>query len=266
MPFLVALIATAICIAGSAAYFSIYGLAHTFAGAFWSIIFMGVSLEAGKLISASFLYRYWKKIGLWLKTYLIAAVLLLMVITSTGIYGYLSNSYQADTTQYKEVEASVQSLDTEKQELTKRKVEIDKQISQLPDTYVSARQRLMRTFKPELDHINKRLPQITTELRTLNQQKIQEQVHTGPIVFIAQSLGMTIDDATKWIVFMLIIVFDPLAVALTIAANMLVQERNNKPKEFLSEPIVEQPVAKIEPPVVSTPKKEPPRNRGIYDR
>lgn len=266
MLFLIALIITAVSIAGSAAFFSIYGLAHTFSGAFWSIIFMGISLEAGKLISASFLYRYWTKIGLWLKTYLITAVLLLMVITSTGIYGYLSNSYEADTTQYKQVEANVLSLQTEKNELMKRKTEIDKQISQLPDNYVSARQRLMKTFKPELDHINKRLPQITIEMRTLTQQQLQTEAHTGPIVFIAKSMGLSIDDATKWIVLMLIIVFDPLAVALTLAANIMVQQRNNK--SIPEPPKVEEPKQEIKPQpvIIPEPKKDSTKKRGIYDR
>jgi hypothetical protein len=253
MPFLAALIFTTICIAGSAAYFSIYGLAHTFSGAFWAVVFMGASLEMGKLVSASFLYRFWNKISKFLKVYLISAIVLLMVITSTGIYGYLSAGYATDTLDYKTVEVQLTSLNTEKNELMKRKEEIDKQISQLPPNYVAARQRLMKTFESELKHINDRLPAIAIDLQSLNSKRVMVQAHTGPIVFIAQSFGASIDDATKWIIIMLIIVFDPLAIALTIAANIMIQQR-----QIVQEP--EKLENRIEPeiePEASVSKPEP---------
>jgi len=275
MPFLIALIITTISIAGSAAFFSIYGLAHTFSGAFWAVVFMGASLEAGKLISASFLYRYWSSTSKLLNTYLISAIVLLMVITSTGIFGFLASAYQTDTFDYKAVETQLTSLQTEKAELTKRKEEIDKQVSQLPPDYVSARQRLMKTFGPELKHINSRIPEITAEIQKLNSKRITVQAHTGPITFIASAFGFTVDDASKWIIIMLIIVFDPLAVALTLAANIMVQQRNNKPviefpkaEEPKQELKVEEPKKEIEPqPVIMPePKKDLSKKRGVYDR
>ena len=87
MPFLIVLIVTTCSIAGTAAFFSVYGLASTFSGTFWAVVFMGSSLEAGKLTAASFLYRYWSKVGWAIKMYLMGAVLALMVITSMGIFG-----------------------------------------------------------------------------------------------------------------------------------------------------------------------------------
>ena len=253
MAFLLILLLTTFSIAGSAAFFSVYGLAHIFSGSFWAVVFMGSSLEAGKLVSASYLYRYWNTTGWALRTYLMSAVLLLMVITSTGIFGYLSAAYQTDTLDYKKVESELSSLVTEKEELTKRKTEIDKQISQLPPDYVSARQRLMKSFSSELDHINKRLPEITTQLQQASQQKIQVQAHTGPITYIASAFGATVDDATKWIVLMLIIVFDPLAVALTIATNKVVLELREEKKRIKLDTIIPPPVS-VPPVLVTEPE------------
>lgn len=257
MAFLLILLLTTFSIAGSAAFFSVYGLAHIFSGSFWAVVFMGSSLEAGKLVSASYLYRYWDTTGWALRTYLMSAVLLLMVITSTGIFGYLSAAYQTDTLDYKKVETQLSSLVSEKEELTKRKTEIDKQISQLPPDYVSARQRLMKSFSSELDHINKRLPEITAQLQQASQQKIQVQAHTGPITYIASAFDATVDDATKWIVLMLIIVFDPLAVALTIATNKVVVEIKEEKKRAAAEKVVSipTPVAPPAPIIESEPIK-----------
>ena len=256
MAFIVALILTTFAIAGSAAFFSVYGLAHTFSGAFWAVVFMGTSLEAGKLISVSFLYRYWKIIKWGLKSYLIGAVFLLMVITSVGIFAFLSAAYQTDTLEYKGIETQITSLTSEKEELTKRKKDIDIQISQLPADYVAARQRLMRTFKPELDHINTRLPQITAELSKVNQQRVAVQAHTGPITYIASAFGATVDDATKWIVLMLIIVFDPLAIALTLAVNIVILSHKNDGvvKSSLSDLMAQQkePLMEMKPEAVQS--------------
>ena len=87
----------ALLIAGSAAFFSVFGLSKLFAGAALSVIIMAGSLEFGKLVTAAFLYRYWDKINIFQRTYLMTAVITLVLITSAGIFGYLSNAYQGAT-------------------------------------------------------------------------------------------------------------------------------------------------------------------------
>ena len=132
MIFIALLILTTTFIAGAAAFFSVYGLAATFSGTFWSVVLMGSSLEAGKLIAASYLYRYWNKTNIWLKTYLMAGVATLMLLTSTGIFGYLSSGYQQDVLPLKQAEQQVQALEAEKVRLIQRKMQIDDQIASLP--------------------------------------------------------------------------------------------------------------------------------------
>jgi hypothetical protein len=105
--------ATAFIIAGCAAYFSVSGLATLFAGAFWSIVVMGGILEVGKLVATSFLYRYWKQTSFFLKTYLMTAIFVLMVITSAGIFGYLSRAHIEQQGNITDAEVVVQRIDSQ---------------------------------------------------------------------------------------------------------------------------------------------------------
>ena len=88
---------SALLIAGSAAFFSVFGLSKLFAGAQLAVIIMAGSLEFGKLVAASFLYRYWTNINLLHRTYMTIATIILVLITSAGIFGFLSNAYQGAT-------------------------------------------------------------------------------------------------------------------------------------------------------------------------
>lgn len=231
MIFIGLLALTTVSIAGIAAFFSVYGLAQLFKGTFVAVLVMGVSLEAGKLIAASFLYRYWHQIGIFMKSYLIAAVILLMAITSMGIFGMLSVGYQSDTMPLKDVEVAIKLLTDEQTQLSDRKKEIDNQIASLPSDFVRGRQKLMNSFQPELVIINKRLPEISVEMKTLNSQLLTVESHVGPIVYIAKAMGQSIDDATKYLILLIIIVFDPLAVVLTIGVNMALKIRKQELEE-----------------------------------
>lgn len=128
----------AISIAGVAAYFSVYGLAHIFAGAFWSVVIMGGVLEIGKLVATSFVYRYWDVLKWTLRTYLLAAIAGLMILTSAGIFGYLSNSYQQDIVGVKDVGSRIELLDTELASLSDREKQINDDIGRIGSNFVTA--------------------------------------------------------------------------------------------------------------------------------
>jgi hypothetical protein len=199
---------------------------------------MGSSLEAGKLIAASFLYRYWSKISIVLKAYLTIAVIVLMVITSMGIFGFLSQSYQKDSLPLKEMQVKIDGLKKEQAQLLARKQSIDDarqgavsaavNNQSTKSRVVRSKERLARTFDNEAKEINKRLPELTKEIQTLDTEVLTTQLHTGPITYIAKAFGREIDDATKWVIFMLISAFDPLAVALTIGVNIVINIRRKE--------------------------------------
>jgi hypothetical protein len=227
MIFIAILILSTLAIAGCAAFFSVYGLATIFEGAFIPVILMGSALEAGKLIATSFLYRYWNTTTWLLKTYLTTAVIILMLITSVGIYGFLSNAHQKETLPLQQIEQQVSSLNAEKQSGQDRLKQIDDQIANLPDDYVSGRNKLSAQFKTERARIDKRQTEITAQLYEMNSKLIQQRVHTGPIVFIAKALGKEVDNATSYMILLIIFAFDPLAVALTLGVNVALTEYKN---------------------------------------
>jgi hypothetical protein len=242
MFFITLLILTTLAIAGSAAFFSIYGLAQIFTGSFWPVVIMASSLEAGKLISASYVYRYWKKIGFLMKTYLITAIFILMLITSAGIFGFLSSAYQQDVLPLEEMETRITLFEERKLEIADLKQErisqrarLDAQIDAIPGNHSTNRRKMREAQKGERDQIDLDLKQFAIELQTTTSEHhklktavIQQKVHTGPIIFIAEAFGRDIDDATKWMILLIIFAFDPLAVILTIGANIAIIDRSKE--------------------------------------
>lgn len=238
MVFIIILIIAATTIAGAAAFFSVYGLAHTFSGTFWSVVVMGSSLELGKLVAASYLYRYWKKTHVALKIYLMTGILALMVLTSTGIFGYLSSGYQTDVLPLKQAEEQVKMLDEEKARLIARKQQIDNQIAQLPQTTVRGRTALIKGFKDEQVTVTARISELDKQILEHKTKLIQTQAHVGPITYIATAFGLDSDNATKYLIYLIIFAFDPMAVALTLAVNIAQRIRREELEEARQAAIV----------------------------
>lgn len=219
MFFGVLLMLTSLVIAGVAGWFSVYGLAHIYQGAFLSVVLMGGALEIGKLVATSYLYRYWEYTTWLLKTYLMIAILGLMLITSSGIFGYLSNAYQQDAVGIKDVTSRIELIDREYEELSKRELSIDAEVNAVDPKYVTARLKLMAQYKPEKEKLTKRRDEIRVQKLELSTKQLEVEAHTGPIIYIAKAMGKSVDTAVIWLSLLIIAVFDPLAVALTIAAN-----------------------------------------------
>lgn len=251
MGFIIIVALVALSIAGSAAFFSVYGLASLFSGMFWPVVFMGTSLEAGKLVAASYLYRFWDRISIFLKAYMLLAVGVLMLITSTGIFGFLTMGYQQDIQVTKSNEQQIEILTEEnkhleelKQERLQRKKQIDTDIASLPNDYITGRQRLMESYGPELKQLKQDIEDYTNQIRSntskiadLRTQNLEQEIHVGPIIFIAKVFDKDVDDTTKWLILIIIFAFDPMAVALTVAANVAIEERRKeKERETLDEP------------------------------
>lgn len=245
MIFILLLAITTLAIAGSAAFFSVYGLAQIFSGSFIPVVVMASSLEVGKLVAASFVYRYWHSLSALLKTYLLSAVVVLMILTSVGIFGFLSAAYQKDILPVALNEQRIVLLEQEKvqmeqlkQEQMNRKKQIDDQIAALPNNYVKGRQQLLgdKGYGEEISQLNSsitdyttRIKNITLEIAEVKGKVMNQQVHIGPITYIAKTFNADTDTATKWMILLIIFVFDPLAVALTIGTNHALAIRKVRP-------------------------------------
>ena len=227
---------SALLIAGSAAAFSVYGLAKLFSGAFISVVIMAGSLELGKLVTASFLYRYWNMINWFQKVYMTIATIVLVFITSAGIFGYLSNAYQGATLEFEKQSTELLTIEERIEQLDEDKVflkeELEQAIGELPDNYITAKRKLREEYNPQITQLNQELLEYKTRRADLEIELVSTGVDVGPAIYLARTFGTDIDTVVKFFIFILIFVFDPLAVMLVIAYNQALIDRS-KDKQTL---------------------------------
>ena len=226
-PYLVGV--SALAVAGSAAFYSVFGLSKLFSGATFAVIIMAGSLEFAKLVTATFLYRYWKKINLWMKAYMLVGVITLVGITSAGIFGFLSNAYQGATIEFEKEstvllykEDRLSHLQEDKQYL---KDELEFAISELPDNYITAKRKLREEYSPKVLKVNDEILEVKAEIGDLKTALIETGVDVGPAIYLARTFGTDVDTVVKFFIFILIFVFDPLAVVLVIGYNVALEDR-----------------------------------------
>ncbi len=255
---------TATFVALCAAIFSVTGIAKLFAGAALSAGIMASALELGKLVSISFLYQYWKEIPKTLKYYLSTAAVILMIITSAGIYGYLSAAYAkvaatplALTANIETNQGRVNSIDQDIKrkedrlnQLITLRAQQETRLDQLVSKSTSGNSSSIRTAQNALNAADKNVTALQNEITnlsatrdSLNGLNISKRVEIetngdiGTFVYIAKILGTDLDTVVKWFTFVIVLVFDPLAVALVITVNFLLKNKEST-QEVLEEPLV----------------------------
>jgi len=254
-PLIIAL--SALSVSASAAYYSIFGLSHLFSGAGLAIIIMASSLEAAKIVVASLLHQYWHRISLWLKGYLTIALLTLIVITSAGIYGFLTNAYQLTSTKsqvadsqiaivenkknyflenIERIESQMESKNTRITTLTELRSQQETRLDSLYNKgwYSSARktEKLIKEANEDIKYLEVDIDSLNTKINALNdsinnvnlnvldiQMNDEAAAELGPLKYLAELLNKPMDIVINWLMLVLIFVFDPLAVALVLAAN-----------------------------------------------
>ena len=225
----------ALLIAGNAGFFSVFGLSKLFSGATLSVIVMASSLELGKFVSAAFIYRYWKQINWLQKFYMTTAVVVLVGITSAGIFGYLSNAYQGATIDFEKQTTTLFYKEDRLEQLEEDKVylkdELEQSVSALPDNYPTAKRQLRDEYNPKVLVLNDQILDIKQEISDLKVGLVETGVDVGPAIYLAKIFNTDIDTVVKFFIFILIFVFDPLAVMLVIAFNQaLVLRQEETPK------------------------------------
>lgn len=248
---------SALFVAINAAYFSIFGLSKLFAGATLSVIVMASSLEFGKLVGASFLYRYWDKINTLMKSYMLLAVFLLIGITSMGIFGFLSNAYQEAKVGFEKESTLLLNYEDRLSQLQEDKVflkeELEDQVNDLPENYRTAKRKLREDYNPRIQKVNDEILDVKGRISDLKVELVQTGVDVGPAIYISKVFGTDIDTVVNFFIFAFIFVFDPLAVILVIAYNVALSDKDwemyKKKKKKLSPPSQEPEEEKDEEPV-----------------
>ena len=252
-PFLIAL--SALSVSASAAFYSISGLSKLFAGAAFAVIIMAASLEVAKLVIASLLYQYRKTLPFLLKAYLSIACIVLILITSMGIYGFLSAAYQDTANKEGNVEAQIVLIETKRDNVkeqlevyTEEKTSINEAVTELRkglsnnkvqwrdketgQIITSTSSSTRRALTKQLDQAIERQTEVNAKVDELNEKIFNFETEIvearigdgstselGPLKYLSGLTGLPMDKIINYLLLTIIFVFDPLAIALVIAAN-----------------------------------------------
>jgi hypothetical protein len=240
---------SAVIVAGCAAYFSVTGLGVLFAGASTAVMVMAGSLEFAKLVAATYLKQKWDDIGGFNKWYLTAAVGILMLITSAGIFGYLSNAFQQQNLGLQKIDRDIAVYQTQ---ITKNDGEIVRYTTQLTnqqnirnsqesnlskqidkDKSTSRVSQMIRSADKEITSISKRIDELTIKnnaaldsINVIKNNNIELEKEVGGFRFVAEAFNTSLNTVVKFFIFIIVFVFDPLAIALIIAFNGLIGKKN----------------------------------------
>jgi hypothetical protein len=222
---------TALTLAFGAALFTVLGFRDLF-GETFNITYMAATIEVGKIICVSAIYQFRNILGWWIKSALFALIIAAMVVTSMGVYGFLSGSYQKDSLYITQNEARLTILEKRKTVLEGRLDGMDVQIASVPETYVTKRMELMDKFAPERDRVMSEIDKMEENKLTLTLERIDSESEFGAILLLARSIeGIEPDKAMLYFIFLVIFIFDPMAITLTYTANVGYYNANNTRRE-----------------------------------
>jgi len=248
---------TSLAIAAVAAWYSIIGLTAIFAAAVIPIIIMGIVLEVGKLVSAAWVYNHWKETSILLRTYLVSAIVVLMLITSMGIYGFLSKSHIDAGINTGEISVKIERVDnriaSEQRQIDRAEKNILEMETTLEKTEYGfideSRLEERKRQSVEREQLNNIINKAEKNIDGLLDKKSEYElevknfeVEVGPIKYIAALIygdeaKNYLDNTVRYVILLLIFVFDPLAVLLLISANMSYRKElelyQPKKKEFI---------------------------------
>jgi len=261
-PFIIAL--SALSVSASAAFYSVTGLSKLFAGASTEVFIMAGSLEISKLVIASLLYQYWDTLNKLLKIYLSIACLVLILITSAGIYGFLSSAYQETAALAGNIDAQISLVEVKRDNIQEQLAVYNEEKSSINEAVTELRSGLSnnviqykdketgeiitttssstrRALEKQLDQAIDRQTKINNKVDELNTQLFEYETEIveiqsgsevaselGPLKYLSGLTGMGMDSIINYLLLIIIFVFDPLAIALVVAANFAFSQLKKK--------------------------------------
>ena len=267
--FIIMTVFSALAVSSVAAYFSIVGLITIFPAAAMAILSMGIVLEIAKLVAASWVYQYWDRIRFLMKTYMVSAVLVLSLITSLGIFGFLSRAHIDQVAVYTDQDLNMEviefRLESEVDKLAAYRSRIEALDLVLLESRRQDRNYVTRTQREERERINadidtsiELIDGYNEQLLPLRMEQAKMEAELGPINYIAELFygekgEKSIDSAVRIIIMLLIFVFDPLAIIMVLAANIAIKERRGERITAMGAPSVDIVVDDNITPVVEEP-------------
>jgi hypothetical protein len=241
---------SAIIIAGCAAYFSVTGLGVLFSGASIAVMIMAGSLEFAKLVTATYLKQTWSTIRGFNKIYLTISVGILMLITSAGIFGYLSNAFQQQNIRLQQVDREIQIWNRKIQQDTVQITQLNQQISELNRNQgkiidgsninnrliksIDSRDAQIGKLQDKIGVLQDSISKFNEKINEIRTNNIGLEREVGGFRFVAEAFGLELNTVVKFFIFLIVIVFDPLAIALVIAFNGLILKKSKKSDDVVS--------------------------------
>lgn len=212
----IAVLVVALIISSVAAYYSVIGLTTIFAAAFWPVVVMGSSIEAAKVVGTSWLYRNWNTSPKLIKYYLTSAIIVLSLITSLGTFGFLSKAHTDLATTAGTTTIQIQTINEQ--------IDFEKQRLQVLLGQAKKYEGPVRRFEKDIQLTQDRIVKLTIEKMPLLQEENKINAEVGPLKYIAELVygktdEQTLGSAVRFVIIMIVLVFDPLALALLLAAN-----------------------------------------------
>jgi hypothetical protein len=189
---------------------------------------MASALEFSKFVVAAFLHRSWKQLGYLYKTYMLLAVIVLSGITSMGIFGFLSDAYQASAVDLSANQIQIESTQAELARTTEELNRINRSLDEIPNTRVTKKMQAHKDVEPMIQQLNHKSEDLANQLKQLDLKNLDVKMKVGPLVYVAKAFKQDIDTVVKWLILVFVGVFDPLAICLVIAASEALKTTQEK--------------------------------------
>lgn len=223
----VGLIISAVCVGALGAFFSIVGLGALFSGATLAVWVMAGSLEFSKFTLAAYLHQVWGNLNKIYRTYLVFSVVVLSIITSVGIFGFLSEAYQSASIVLETETTKLENIKNQKVMIANEIARLNKGVDEIPDSRISKKLRARAEAEPAIKELNKKLEEAEQSLASANLMIIEVKKKVGPLIYISRALNKDIDSVVKYLILIFVSVFDPLAICLVIASTQAIESRRH---------------------------------------
>jgi hypothetical protein len=224
--YVIALAISALFVSVLAATFSVSGLARLFTGAALAVTLMGASLEFSKFVAAAFLHRVWGRLNVFYRSYLLIAVVVLSAITSMGIFGFLSDAYQASSSDLQLYAVKISAVKDEQTRNNNEIARLNHSVDEIPASRVTKRLELRRQIEPQLQELFAKNEKAADNIKQMDLKVLEIKNKVGPLIYIAKAFNQDIDTVVKWLILVFVSVFDPLAICLVIATSEALRLRS----------------------------------------
>lgn len=241
---IIGLAISALAVSALGATFSVLGMGKLFSGAVLAVWLMSGALEIAKFTVAAYLHQTWSNIGFVFRTYLISSVFILSTITTMGIFGFLSDAYNASSGTLETENIRLQRLQNEQSQANAEIARINRSIDEIPNERITKKLKARAEAEPAIKDLNSKIDRIESQIADAKIKVIEVKQKVGPLIYISKAFSMDIDTVVKYLILVLVSVFDPLAICLVIAFSDAVLKRstfkNNTERASISQAEVEE--------------------------